>query len=228
VRFNSGDTPGPFVAPGTDATVPGGRNFYVQAFVEGDGAGSSGQFHAFAAALLITSDRVMYYQLNTIPLAQIEDRSANTNTGDFSWPVISLGPDITSVVGALKANVPPPDLVASLGGGAVATAGSITTMFGGETGDQLGEIFGLVNFAATQGNLPIGTLWLAIGGIVVIVAGASTYMAFKNLIYAAVTMGFVILFFSLIGVGMFPFWLVIIFGILAAGIVLLIKNGLAA
>ena len=212
--------------PTGDLTATGMTNVQPVIWFNRDTTGDASPYVKWSILTLAsTADQAVKYQLDTIPLAEIEDRSPNDNPGTFSWPNLSLEPDIVSIVGALSANIPPMDLSTTLGGGMVSTAGAMDTMFGGSTGDQLGEIYELVNFAATQGQLPIGTLWLAIGGIVVVVAGASTYMAFRNLIYAAVTMGFVILFFSLIGVGIFPFWLVIIFGIVAAGIVLLIKNG---
>jgi hypothetical protein len=38
-------------------------------------------------------------------------------------------------------------------------------------------------------------------------------------------MGFLILLFSLLSVGIFPFWVVIVFGIIASGVVLLLKQG---
>jgi hypothetical protein len=212
--------------PTGDLTAAGMTNVQTVIWFNRDTTADASPYVKWSILTLAsTADQAVKYQLNTIPLAEIEDRSPNDNPGGFSWPNLSLEPDIVSIVGAFSANIPPMDLSTTLGGGMVSTAGAMDTMFGGSTGDQLGEIYELVNFAATQGQLPIGTLWLAIGGIVVVVAGASTYIAFRNLIYAAVTMGFVILFFSLIGVGIFPFWLVIIFGIVASGIVLLIKNG---
>ena len=189
---------------------------------------SSGQaapyLRSIAFAMAGTGDRLASYRLTGTPGFQITDQGPNTNVAAFYQPSIQSGDTLQVTVAGFVAPLPDvsgadsfPDAAAE-----ITTLTNYTTTV--ETGDHL-PLFGFLNVGAVQGDVPIRFLWVLLFGVVLFFVAVFTWMAFKNLIYVSVAMGFVLLALVLMGSGLLPMWTVIVFGILAAGIVLLVRQG---
>jgi hypothetical protein len=209
-------------------------------------ADESPTLHSLMVGVARSGDAVVHYELNTratgtLTTGSLPDRSGSGNPGTFYWQGFDLGAQLIRTADSFQPVEPDQPVSTTAPSAADVITSTGDNFFGGATSADMTSLpfASLLQDAAKLGcrntvaepnkcdnsGIPTIALWMILFGTLTVVFGAVAMFLFKNLVYAGIVMGFLILLFSLLSVGIFPLWVVIVFGIIASGVVLLLKQG---
>ncbi len=207
------------ISPGDDLT---GTTVHLRFNLSGTQDTDSTPFVILAQLFIlddIADGAVVRYRLTDTPGVLITDATGNGHNGTMSYPVQLSG--IFASMGPIESTRTVLSRSEAIGVGEFASGvtGSATSLFQEDTGSGV-FLFGVLDSAATTGDVPIAFLWGIIALLVILPLSALTYGRTQSLAIAALVLGAGAIVFTLSGMG-FTMWMVIIYAILAVTILVL-------
>jgi len=157
------------------------------------------------------SGHTLFYRLLEPPAAQMPDQSGNSNTSSYmSLPVAPSGYTTTTQGTVPNAEAELAESEAPTTQEVAAAAGAITNWATGETGSAL-PLYDYFLFIAGRTDVPIGAFLIMLAMVGVIFSMVIVYYSTRSVAAAYLAGIFSIISFTLVGVGILPWWMVFTF-----------------
>ena len=181
---------------------------------------SSGRPFPFMRSFEMYSDdgvsKTLWYELDSEPKSQMEDRAGNNHSDYMSFPSDSA----LLIVGEITSKTSVEGATVSIGEGAGApsvaddSSGSDMVMTGtSDTSNEGLPLAGFFDYVETAGGMPSGIVKLMFAMVVTILAGLIAFKSFQSVAATYIAMLMSIVAFTLGMNGIFEWWMLLTFGL---------------